>query len=73
MPMVKKANWKKDLNHDMSLNSLDDDKQDVLAIDGKGTGKTSPPPKGRKIQIKVKGTMDSGASNFVAPIEAVPG
>ena len=46
MPMVKKVNWKKDLNHDLSLSSLDEDEQDVLAIDRKGTGKTSSLPQG---------------------------
>eukprot|EP00972_Heterocapsa_arctica_P099727 14713761-Heterocapsa_arctica.AAC.1 len=75
MPMVKKVNWKKSLDH--VVNSLDDDEHDqnfdVLAFDGKGTGIPSSSPNRKVIQIKIEGTMDSGASNAVAPIEAVPG
>eukprot|EP00972_Heterocapsa_arctica_P059728 8808341-Heterocapsa_arctica.AAC.1 len=74
MPMVKKENWKKSLDHVANL--LDDDEHDqnfdVLAFDGKGIGTPSSSPNRNNIHINFEGTMDSGASNSVAPIEAVP-
>jgi hypothetical protein len=56
------------------MGSLDVEEQDdVLVITGKsGTHPHRNPPKG-KILMTIEGTMDSGASNSVAPIEALPG
>eukprot|EP00972_Heterocapsa_arctica_P016556 2442418-Heterocapsa_arctica.AAC.1 len=66
MPIVKK--WKReDLGHFVY-------NDDVLVITGKTSTTKGHPDQARgKIQITIEGTMDSGASNSVAPIEALPG
>eukprot|EP00972_Heterocapsa_arctica_P084238 12410046-Heterocapsa_arctica.AAC.1 len=74
MPIVKK--WKKeDLGHFVSsLDTDDTDNDDVLVITGKtSTTKGHPEQSKGKIHMTIEGTMDSGASNSVAPIEAFPG
>eukprot|EP00972_Heterocapsa_arctica_P007542 1101957-Heterocapsa_arctica.AAC.1 len=48
----------------------------MLGVEGKGTGRAGFLPghaKSNNIMVKVEGTIDSGASNSVAPIEAAPG
>eukprot|EP00972_Heterocapsa_arctica_P040908 6028555-Heterocapsa_arctica.AAC.1 len=62
----------------MVVDSLDDEEPeqhfDILGFQGKGTvNHSSQPNDHNKVQIMVEGTIDSGASNSVAPIEAAPG
>eukprot|EP00972_Heterocapsa_arctica_P099311 14656415-Heterocapsa_arctica.AAC.1 len=48
--------------------------EDVLVITGKTSTSKGPQNQARgNILITIEGTMDSGASNSVAPIEALPG
>eukprot|EP00972_Heterocapsa_arctica_P051143 7518862-Heterocapsa_arctica.AAC.1 len=57
------------------MGSLDiEDQEDVLVITGKPSTTKGPqnPSKG-KILMTIEGTMDSGASNSVAPVEVLPG
>jgi len=67
MPSVKPKRWKGLAYHDM--NNLEEDPDDVLVIGDNNNGNTN---NKSKTVIKIEGTLDSGASTSVAPIEAVP-
>eukprot|EP00972_Heterocapsa_arctica_P073431 10845877-Heterocapsa_arctica.AAC.1 len=57
----------------MVVDSLDEEESgfDVLGVEGKGIANT-PPIKRKKCLFKTEGTVDSGASQSVAPIGAAP-
>ncbi len=68
MPLVRR--W---AQYTGSLNSLDvEEEEPVLVISSKPAGGARNLSKG-KILRTIEGTIDSGASNSVAPLEALPG